>query len=234
MPRIRSIKPGYWSDEKISKLSHGCMAFFIGLWNFCDDEGKVRNDPKQLNLWMPVFRTKDIVQWLVRLEKLGLVCFSVDSQWVLVTNWDHQKISKPHLPDVKKEEIQWLPISNSRNVPGTPYTIPGKDKDRIGKDNNGGSPNFSGSPPSAWLFNFGRSEDCQKWERLLTKSFDDHPPGELIQLLPRLAWQHRADIEAFRLTLQDLMNQKIDDEDNRRKYMTVALKRSLGLLREAS
>jgi hypothetical protein len=39
MPRIRSIKPQFWEDEKISKLSVFARLMFIGLWNYADDEG---------------------------------------------------------------------------------------------------------------------------------------------------------------------------------------------------
>jgi hypothetical protein len=132
MARIRTIKPAFWSDAKIAELSYGCMAFFIGLWNFCDDEGKCENDPRQLSLRMPVFRSKDILSWLRTLSELGLIQFSECSQWVLVTNWEHQRIDRPRPVIVKKESIQWLVKTNSTNDRESSSSV--RRKDRIGKD----------------------------------------------------------------------------------------------------
>lgn len=141
MARIRSIKPTFWSDEKIAKLTHGCMAFFIGLWNFCDDEGKCCLNPRQLSLWMPVFRSKDILTWVRQLSELGLVRVSVCSQWVLITNWSHQRINRPVPTKIKNEEIQWHETSHSLNFDEDSLSAHCKDrigKDRIGKDRIGG------------------------------------------------------------------------------------------------
>lgn len=154
MARIRSIKPEFWSDEKVATLSHGCMAFFIGLWNFCDDEGKARNSPRQLALQMPVFRSKDILTWLRTLSEVGLVQFSECSQWVLVTNWKHQKIDRPRLPEVKNQEIQWVAISDSTNDRDRSSSIRRKDRigsgsDRIGSDDT--RKTKSAAPPLASL-----------------------------------------------------------------------------------
>lgn len=41
MARIRTIKPDFWTDEKIVKLSPLARLLFIGLWNFVDDEGRM-------------------------------------------------------------------------------------------------------------------------------------------------------------------------------------------------
>lgn len=38
LPRIRTIKPEFWTDEDVLKMSNSCALFFIGLWNFCDDD----------------------------------------------------------------------------------------------------------------------------------------------------------------------------------------------------
>lgn len=135
MARIRTIKPEFWSDEKIAQLSEPCALFFIGLWNFCDDEGKCENNARQLSLRMPIFRTKDILTWVSTLSQLGLIRLSADSQWLLVTNWEHQKIDRPRLPKVKASEIQWLPIVDSTKPRESSSIV--RRKDRIGKDSIG-------------------------------------------------------------------------------------------------
>lgn len=48
MPRIRSIRPEFWSDEKIGRLSFGARLLYIALWSFADDDGYGRALPKEL------------------------------------------------------------------------------------------------------------------------------------------------------------------------------------------
>lgn len=42
MPRRRIIDPEFWSDEEIGHWSHSARLFYIGLWNFADDEGRFK------------------------------------------------------------------------------------------------------------------------------------------------------------------------------------------------
>jgi hypothetical protein len=39
MARIRSIKPEFWTSEQVAECSPDARLLFIGLWNFCDDNG---------------------------------------------------------------------------------------------------------------------------------------------------------------------------------------------------
>lgn len=150
MARIRSIKPEFWSDEKVAQLSEGAMAFFIGLWNFCDDEGKCQDNPRQLALRMPVFRQEDISRWLKKLVAVGLLqrgsCVAHASlasgscvAWLRVTNWSHQRIDRPQLAKIKMDEIQWVTDSHSSNAREPIKNVRrkdriGEDQDRIGED----------------------------------------------------------------------------------------------------
>jgi hypothetical protein len=40
MPRIRTIKPGLWSDAQVVSLSHDARLLLIGLISMADDEGR--------------------------------------------------------------------------------------------------------------------------------------------------------------------------------------------------
>lgn len=42
MPRKRMIDPEFWSDEEIGSWSIKARLFYIGLWNFSDDEGRFK------------------------------------------------------------------------------------------------------------------------------------------------------------------------------------------------
>ena len=46
--RKRMIDPGYWSDDKVIELQPEQRLLFIGMWNFADDSGVLKNSPKQL------------------------------------------------------------------------------------------------------------------------------------------------------------------------------------------
>ena len=39
MPRIRTVKPEHWSDKQLSEITLPAHLFWIGTWNFSDDEG---------------------------------------------------------------------------------------------------------------------------------------------------------------------------------------------------
>ena len=45
MARNRMIKPEFWEDEKVAKLSFEARLLFLGLLNFADDKGYIRNKP---------------------------------------------------------------------------------------------------------------------------------------------------------------------------------------------
>lgn len=42
MARKRMIDPEFWSDEEIAGWSFAARLFYIGLWNFADDEGRFK------------------------------------------------------------------------------------------------------------------------------------------------------------------------------------------------
>jgi hypothetical protein len=50
MPRIRTIKPEFWSNDKLSELSIETHAFAAGLLNHCDDEGWFNANPKLIGV----------------------------------------------------------------------------------------------------------------------------------------------------------------------------------------
>lgn len=100
MARIRSIKPEYWTSEQVVECSPMARLLFIGLWNFCDDNGVHPASAKRAK--MEVFPSDDLTEGAVKklideLLTTGLLAkFEVDgkSYWN-VTGWHHQKIERP-------------------------------------------------------------------------------------------------------------------------------------------
>lgn len=50
MARIRTIKPDFWTDEKVVELSMEARLFFIGSWNFSDDNGNLQRSARKLKM----------------------------------------------------------------------------------------------------------------------------------------------------------------------------------------
>lgn len=51
MPRIRTIKPDFWSDRRMVKLSAYARLFYMGMWNFAlCDRGHLPDDAEELKL----------------------------------------------------------------------------------------------------------------------------------------------------------------------------------------
>lgn len=99
MPRIRSIKPEFWTSAQVLECSTTARLMFIGMWNFCDDHGRHVNNPKQIKA--EVFPADDVllvdVLGMIReLKRVGLIeCYTIDNKdYIQITGWHHQRIDK--------------------------------------------------------------------------------------------------------------------------------------------
>jgi hypothetical protein len=101
MARIRSIKPEFWTDDKIVSLPYVVRLFFIGLWNFADDYGALPDKPEQLKLLiMPSEKDMDIDYIIDLLSSVGLIDLYIDEEsdysYLQIKNWTpHQKVDHP-------------------------------------------------------------------------------------------------------------------------------------------
>jgi hypothetical protein len=100
MSRIRTVKPEFWTSEQVVECSPLARLAFIGMWNFCDDNGVHPASCKTLKA--EVFPGDDLtaadVQALVNelLQQRLLVEFHAESRrWWFVTGWHHQLINRP-------------------------------------------------------------------------------------------------------------------------------------------
>ena len=100
MARIRSIKPEFWTSEQVMECSPTARLLFIGIWNFCDDNGRHPFMPKQIKaLVFPGddFSADTIRRMLDELSSNGLISvYTIENKdFLQVTGWHHQKIDKP-------------------------------------------------------------------------------------------------------------------------------------------
>lgn len=157
-PRIRSIKPEFWTDPKIADLPKPTALFFISLWNLASDQGVVEADSRAISLRVPIFRSQDVEKMLNALWQAGLIARSKgDGEGlaggragvglVYIRGWHHQKIDKPTVGKWNPHEIQWVAHDGSTiTLEPSSTGKDGKGKDRKGREGSGGA---SANPPTA-------------------------------------------------------------------------------------
>ena len=115
MPRNRIIKPDFWADEKICKISPLARLLFIGIWNFCDDIGVCRASAGFLR--SQIFQHDDIdtkkvsslISELNKNNRIKIVEFNGES-FLWVNNFSkHQKIDKP-------SKFRFIQIEGDHNI----------------------------------------------------------------------------------------------------------------------
>jgi hypothetical protein len=114
MARIRTIKPEFWCDEKLSPLSPTDRLVFLGLISMSDDYGRVHDNVKIIDAF--VFPNSDdcVRESLANLSRIGRVRRGNSSSGmpvIEIVNWDrHQKVDKPQpklaLPSIAVERIE--------------------------------------------------------------------------------------------------------------------------------
>ena len=111
MAKIRTIKPEFWADGKIGQLPIGCRLFFVGTWNFADDNGVIRANPKYLK--SEIFKYDDIPvdqieAWLSLLvQGYMLIPFRyMGEDFYLCRTFDrHQRIDDRYRKNIVPDEV---------------------------------------------------------------------------------------------------------------------------------
>ena len=99
MARIRSIKPEFWTNEKVLNVKAITRLLFIGMWNFADDYGRLPFAPSTLKAQIfpgDDLSAGDVKDMLAELSSVGLILvYSVnDREYLEITGWNHQKIDR--------------------------------------------------------------------------------------------------------------------------------------------
>lgn len=146
MPRIRTIKPEFWTSVTIASLRpRETRLTFIGLWNFADDHGRCLDEPRLLKaaIW-PLdddITAATVVDHLDRLAAAGLIIRYTyrDRPLLQITNWyEHQKVEKPRPSRFPPFDD---PVAEVSPTPPRllPDASPGEGKGREGKGNGKGT-----------------------------------------------------------------------------------------------
>ena len=127
MARIRTIKPDFWTDEKLTECSLSARLLFIGTWNFADDSGNLDRSAKQIKARVFPLDNIDCEPLLQELITQGLLIeYSVSGKVYLhIQGFNkHQLINRPSKPTCPDYED-----SLSIHVP---LTLEGKGKEGKG------------------------------------------------------------------------------------------------------
>ena len=105
MARIRTIKPEFWSDGDMLRLSRDARLFYIGLWNFVDDNGVIEYD--LLAIKSKVFPNDKInIEGLIKelTENKKIVIYEAENRKYMMINSlkNHQKIDRPRKSNLPK------------------------------------------------------------------------------------------------------------------------------------
>jgi hypothetical protein len=73
MARIRSIKPGFFTNDALAELPMAARLLFVGLWCVADREGRMGDRPKKLRAEILPFDDVDVDKLLKSLTEAGFI-----------------------------------------------------------------------------------------------------------------------------------------------------------------
>lgn len=117
MARIRTVKPEFWTDEKIVQLPYEARLLFIGIWNFADDHGYLWDEPERIR--MQVLPNDDVdisglLDLLCAADLLEVYESGDEKRIFRVTHFnDHQKVDHPTPSKITRESSRKLSIPNN-------------------------------------------------------------------------------------------------------------------------
>lgn len=188
MPRIRTIKPDFWSDEKVGVLPIQARLLFIGTWSYADDNGVVRGNPSYLKAQIFPYddnlRIGELKKWLdalVEARMLIPLTYRGERYYVVRTFRSHQKIDSRYSNElIPREELRALighdedTASARRDLGETPPVEVEVEMDNTSTSSpSARGDNSTGSPTAE----FEKEKSCAKRERI-----DDEPRISVSQM----------------------------------------------------
>jgi hypothetical protein len=120
MARIRTVKPEFWSDEKLSPLADSVRLLFLGLISMADDYGRLLDSPKQIEafVWPHEDRSRDCREGLAKLSQMSRIVRGVTASGqavIQIVTWaKHQRVDKPSNRTALPEITTPQPVETSR------------------------------------------------------------------------------------------------------------------------
>ncbi len=127
MPRIRSIKPEFWSDEKLAPMPVATRLLFLALISMADDCGRLIDSVTQIVAFIHPHVEEDTAfasvsretrEGLATLADAGRILrgTTASGQRVIqIVNWTrHQKVDHPNAKAALPEVVTPLPVATPR------------------------------------------------------------------------------------------------------------------------
>lgn len=118
MPRIRTIKPELWQDEKLAALDPLTRLVFVGLISMADDAGRLVDNVKSIDGFIfpeTEDTAKDALGILARLARILRYEASSGQRVIQIVNWQrHQRVDHPNkyvLPAPPTEAIEAVKVA---------------------------------------------------------------------------------------------------------------------------
>jgi hypothetical protein len=120
--RIRTIKPEFWTDEKLSILDPLTRLVFLGLISMADDAGRLVDSVRLVDgMLFPNTddTSRDSLDTLARMSRIVRYRSSSGQALIQILNWDrHQKVDNPNkytLPGPESAAVIQPAVSNGVN-----------------------------------------------------------------------------------------------------------------------
>lgn len=153
MPRIRSIKPEFFTDDAVGALSLPARLLFVGTWVFADDYGTLDRSAKQLKAQVFPYDDVDCDPLLAELLAAGLLAeYQADGKtYLYITGFaDHQKIDKPSKAKRPLPEDSITRRTLTEDSANTRSGREGKGREGKGREGNGGEDSPPGLDAVSW------------------------------------------------------------------------------------
>ena len=113
MPRIRNVKPDFFLDFELSKLSPHARLLFIGLWTQADKAGRLYDEPHKLKVQILPWDDVDIEKLLSDLTPKFITRYMLKDghKSIQINKWIHQK---PH--HTEKDSVIPPPLTVKRRL----------------------------------------------------------------------------------------------------------------------
>jgi len=190
MARIRTVKPEFWTDERVGECSVSARLLFVATWNFADDHGGLDRSAKQLKAQAFPYDNVDcepLVQEL--LSARLLVEYEVSGKKYLHIKGfrTHQKVEKPAKPRVPVYDDSGGLTEDSPTSNGSSLGREGKGVEGRVRPTASATPTVSRETPEWWLaFKLAYPERAgdQGWRKAQRAAHarisEGHTPSEFI------------------------------------------------------
>lgn len=109
MPRIRTVKPEFWGDEKLAPMTPIDRLVFLGLVGMADDTGRLLDSVKVVDAFVFPYTEDTSGPSLESLASAGRIIRGITASGqrvIQITNWSkHQKVDHPNLKSCLPEIV---------------------------------------------------------------------------------------------------------------------------------